>query len=225
MRALTASLATARAAAIILVLLALTACGGPDDEVDAPAEPDASSSGPLEVGPDFARFPAAQTQRFGDTLGTGDFKTLDWDALIPEAWQPERLLEGLSVDGVSLDDISDEDPRAETIMEKLTALWKEAPVIAALDGQRVKLPGFVVPLDYEGGEMREFLLVPYYGACIHVPPPPANQIVHVVLPEGETYRGGAFDALWISGTIEVERSSSDVAEAGYRLNALEIAPY
>jgi hypothetical protein len=61
-------------------------------------------------------------------------------------------------------------------------------------------------------EMCEFLLVPYWGACIHVPPPPANEIVHAVLPEGETYRGGAFDALWVSGVLKVERSSSDVAE-------------
>jgi uncharacterized protein len=83
----------------------------------------------------------------------------------------------------------------------------------------------VVPLDCEGGEMREVLLVPCYGACIHVSPPLANQIVHVVLPEGETYRGGAFDALWIAGVLEVERSSSDMAESGYRLEVLELAPY
>ena len=55
-----------------------------------------------------------------------------------------------------------------------------APVVKALDGQLVKLPGYIVPLDVtEEGRVTEFLLVPYYGACIHTPPPPANQIVVV----------------------------------------------
>ena len=74
-------------------------------------------------------------------------------------------------------------------------------------------------------DMREFLLVPYYGACIHVPPPPVNQIVHVTLAEGETYRGGVFDAVWVSGILRVERFSSEIADAGYRLEAFEFALY
>ena len=54
-----------------------------------------------------------------------------------------------------------------------------APVVEALDGVQVKLPGYIVPLDMsEEGRVTEFLLVPYFGACIHVPPPPSNQIVH-----------------------------------------------
>ncbi len=56
----------------------------------------------------------------------------------------------------------------------------DAPVVKELDGQQVKLPGYIVPLEVsEEGRTTEFLLVPYYGACIHVPPPPSNQIVHI----------------------------------------------
>ncbi len=56
----------------------------------------------------------------------------------------------------------------------------DAPVVKSLDGQQVKLPGYIVPLEVnEEGRTTEFLLVPYYGACIHVPPPPPNQIVHI----------------------------------------------
>jgi hypothetical protein len=160
-----------------------------------------------------------------DAAVLGEVTELNWDDLIPEAWHPEQLLEGLSVDGTNLDDIADEDPRAATIMDNIMALWKEAPVVTELDGQRVKLPGFVVPVTFDLNALSEFLLVPYYGACIHVPPPPANQIVHVVLPEGKTYRGGVFDPVWVAGVLRVERFSSALAEAGYRLEALALAPY
>jgi hypothetical protein len=152
-----------------------------------------------------------------------DFTPLDWDALIPPDWQPESLLEEFDLDAI--DEIDDDDPRAEVMMERLLELWAEAPVVEELDGQRVRLAGFVVPLDLEGGTMAEFLLVPYYGACIHVPPPPANQTIHVVAPPGREYVGSLFDPVWISGTLRVVSSSSDLAEAGYRIDLLQAAPY
>ena len=194
-------------AVIVSMALGLTACGEASDE--------------SAVGPAFAD---------GQNAGTGyrdagDFSELDWDALIPADWDPDRLLDGLSVDGVSLDDIPDEDPRAEVIMGRLMALWQQAPVVAALDGKPVKLAGFVVPVEFGLDAMREFLLVPYYGACIHVPPPPVNQIVHVTLAEDEAYRGGVFDAVWVSGILRVERFSSEIADAGYRLEAVGVTPY
>ena len=74
-------------------------------------------------------------------------------------------------------------------------------------------------------EIDQFLLVPYYGACIHVPPPPANQTVHVVTRDGKAYRGELFDAVWVTGTLRVEPLSSDLAEAGYRLENATVAPY
>ena len=49
----------------------------------------------------------------------------------------------------------------------------------SLEDKEVKLPGYVIPLEYYGREINTFLLVPYIGACIHVPPPPPNQIVYV----------------------------------------------
>ena len=60
----------------------------------------------------------------------------------------------------------------------------DAPVVKALDGQSVSLPGFVVPLEGDSELITEFLLVPYFGACIHVPPPPPNQLVHVTIKGG-----------------------------------------
>ena len=148
---------------------------------------------------------------------------IDWDRLIPVDWQPETLLEGFDLD--ALDGIDDEDPRAVELMDKLTQLWADAPVVQELDGLKVRLPGFVVPLEMDAKTMSEFLLVPYYGACIHVPPPPANQTIHVVAPEGREYVGELFDTVWVTGTLRVVRSSSDLAEAGYRIDVTEIEPY
>ncbi len=63
------------------------------------------------------------------------------------------------------------------------------PVVAALDGQRVQIGGYVVPLDFDATTVKEFLLVPFVGACIHVPPPPANQIVYVKAEKGFSLSG------------------------------------
>ena len=100
-----------------------------------------------------------------------------------------------------------------------------APVVKALDGQEVKLPGYIVPLDVtEEGRVTEFLLVPYFGACIHVPPPPSNQIVHVKSELG-VLMDALYQPFWIEGPLQVKASSSELAEAGYQMDASKIYPY
>jgi hypothetical protein len=100
-----------------------------------------------------------------------------------------------------------------------------APVVKALDGQDVKLPGYIVPLDVtEEGRVTEFLLVPYFGACIHVPPPPSNQIVHVKSELG-VLMDALYQPFWIEGPLQVKASSSELAEAGYQMDASKIYPY
>jgi len=100
-----------------------------------------------------------------------------------------------------------------------------APVVQALDGQRVKLPGYIVPLDMsEEGRVIEFLLVPYFGACIHVPPPPSNQIVHATSELGVRV-DELYQPFWIEGPLKVEHASSELAEAGYRMQAEKIYLY
>ncbi len=100
-----------------------------------------------------------------------------------------------------------------------------APVVKALHGQQVKLPGYIVPLNSsEEGRVTEFLLVPYYGACIHVPPPPPNQIVHVKTELG-VLMDNLYQPFWIEGPLQVESISSDLAEAGYQMEASKVYPY
>lgn len=100
-----------------------------------------------------------------------------------------------------------------------------APVVKALDGIQAKLPGYIVPLDMsEEGRVIEFLLVPYFGACIHVPPPPSNQIVHATSELGVKV-DELYQPFWIEGLLRVEHASSELAEAGYRIDAQKIYFY
>ncbi len=96
-----------------------------------------------------------------------------------------------------------------------------APVVAALDGKRVRIGGYVVSLDFDATKVKEFLLVPFVGACIHVPPPPANQIVYVKSADGFEVTG-MFDPVWVTGTLKATTSYTGLAEAGYSLTAEKV---
>lgn len=148
----------------------------------------------------------------------GGFKEIKWDALLPPDWKPMRALEGLN-----LGMLNDSDPRATEALERLREEWSKAPANETLNGSRIRIPGFLVPLEMRGSEVSEFLLVPYFGACIHVPPPPANQIIHVF--PAKPVKVQTMDAIWVSGQIETTRSNTMMGVAGYRMKAEAIAPY
>jgi hypothetical protein len=93
-----------------------------------------------------------------------------------------------------------------------------APVVEALDGKRVRIGGYVVSLDFDATKVKEFLLVPFVGACIHVPPPPANQIIYVKADKGFEV-SGMFEPVWVTGTLKVTTQFTGLAEAGYSLEA------
>lgn len=100
-----------------------------------------------------------------------------------------------------------------------------AGVVEDLNGTRVALPGFIVPLELAGqGRVTEFLLVPYYGACIHYPPPPPNQIVHVTLPKPVEI-GSIWVPVWVAGEIRTESRESDMGNASYTMLAEHMEDY
>lgn len=102
----------------------------------------------------------------------------------------------------------------------------------ALIGQDVEIPGFALPLSFDGLMVTEFLLVPYAGACIHTPPPPSNQIIHVIAPNGFEMRG-LFDPVVVSGKISSsgESMSIDLSDGnaefpvGYHMKTDSVAVY
>ncbi|WP_198087707.1 DUF3299 domain-containing protein [Variovorax sp. E3] len=137
---------------------------------------------------------------------------LKWEALIPKSWDPTKRYRN-----ISLEALRDNDPQAIQMLDEMRAVWDNAPVNVALDGKPAKLAGFVVPLDATQDGIREFLLVPYFGACIHTPPPPANQIVHVIAPS-PVKSLHAMDTVYVSGTLKAARYASvDMGVSGYEI--------
>ncbi|MGO1328861.1 MAG: DUF3299 domain-containing protein [Idiomarina loihiensis] len=134
---------------------------------------------------------------------------IGWKDLIPEGFTPPP------VKPQSYYDANPEEDRQTNL---------DAPVVEALDGKKVRIPGYVVQLEGDADNVTEFLLVPYFGACIHVPPPPPNQIIHVEYAEGVPYEN-TYDAVWIEGTIKVERKEGDLAVVGYQMEADSVEVY
>ncbi len=147
------------------------------------------------------------------------FSTVNWDALVPADWDPFKDFKG-----TDLAALSDADPRAQQMLKQLREIWDNAPTNPALVGQKVRIPGFVVPLEDSQDGLKEFLLVPYFGACIHSPPPPSNQIIHV-LPTSPVKNVKSMDAVWIHGVLTTERTDSYMGAAAYRIEAQEVLPY
>lgn len=146
-------------------------------------------------------------------------RTIGWEQLIPPGWDPYKDLKALNLDG-----LKDNDPKAEEALKKMRQMWDNAPINPVVLGQSVRLPGFMVPLEDLPEGSKEFLLVPYFGACVHSPPPPANQIVHVVLDK-PTKRFRLMDTLWVTGALSATKTDSHMGVASYRIDAKLVAPF
>ncbi|PWE16732.1 DUF3299 domain-containing protein [Marinicauda salina] len=98
-------------------------------------------------------------------------------------------------------------------------------VVEELDGERVRMPGFILPLDYaERGSAREFLFLPYHGACVHYPAPPPNQVVYLTSEEPIRF-DELWDPVWIEGVLTVSRTETDLAAAAYAMTPESVEPY
>lgn len=148
------------------------------------------------------------------------YKTMDWDALIPADWDPLAALRAADLDPRKIGEGSASELEAS---RKLREVWDAAPARGDLNGARIRLPGYVVPLEMSQGMIREFLLVPYFGACIHSPPPPANQIVMVRLDKPAALQ--TMDVIWVWGELSVQRSRTEWGLSGYSLAAKGTSPY
>lgn len=99
------------------------------------------------------------------------------------------------------------------------------PELEVFIGQEVKIPGFMVPLEDFAREVSEFLLVPYVGACIHMPPPPPNQLVYVKMKDDTRVRNPLWDPIWIYGTLELEETTNMYGSVSFKLSGTEAKPY
>ncbi len=141
---------------------------------------------------------------------SGEYKEVSWDDLMPKGWMPSAPQE--------LEFFEDEAFDNGALGSQLEALPKTevAPVVQSLDEQKLKLPGYIIPIKYNAGSVSEFLLVPYVGACIHTPPPPENQIVYVSLKKPMA-TNDMWAPVWVSGVMKVKLSMTELATAGYHM--------
>ena len=147
----------------------------------------------------------------------------DWLDLMPES-DRQALLD--------MPDISHDTPEADSAFyvpgglrstdKDMPAVMYSAQTVPALDGRTILLGGYPVPLDTnQQGRFVEFFLVPYPGACIHVPPPPPNQIVLVRYAKGVDLPD-IYAPLWIEGTLRGEVSSNELADSAYTIEARSV---
>lgn len=135
-----------------------------------------------------------------------------WLDLTPPGWNPYAKMNphlfGRMEDGT---------PEAAAAMQQIREALDNAPAVETLAGRAVRLPGYVVPLQSGREGLKEFLLVPYFGACIHTPPPPANQIVVVRLKSAaKSLR--SMDAIRVAGRLSLERQYTGMGAAAYRVD-------
>lgn len=157
--------------------------------------------------------------------GGSTVREITWDDLIEEAWVKEVQAE-MAVLG-RLGFLQDGTEAANKAMEKLRKKWDAAPIVTKYLNQPIRIPGYVVPLDASRDKRREFLLVPYFGACIHSPPPPANQII-LVQPEPNSkvsHMPESMETIWVEGVLLGVRSTTSQGVTGYSLRATSIRPY
>ena len=149
---------------------------------------------------------------FSAPLAAEEPKTLYWEELLPDG-ELERL-EQLYASQSSLGfGHNPNDPMAAGMSTQIGTF----NVVEELDGQLVRIPGFVLPFEYAAsGKISEFLLVPYFGACIHSPPPPPNQMVYVTA-EKPADLGQQWNAIWAIGILRTQKHLNELGDAAYTL--------
>ena len=159
-----------------------------------------------------------------------NFRTIDWDSLMPKEdlnalLNPPNYLDQIE-DGAFEDQISDQlqIDFDSAINDRYQQALVSTKIIEKLDGQLVRIPGFVVPVEFDEESITEFFLVPYFGACIHSPPPPPNQIIYVHAPNG-LQLNTLYDPFWISGTINTTLVQNYMATAAYSFEMKSFEAY
>ena len=149
----------------------------------------------------------------GKSRANEDVLDLDWSDMIPpDGDSVTQRLQGLGI----------------LPHDEMSTLRAEQPpssgVRTDFNGKIVRIPGYIVPLETSGSGVTEFILVPYVGACIHVPPPPANQLVFVTT-QTPYESSGLFEAVNVTGMFGTASISTQLADIGYALSADLIEPY
>ena len=175
----------------------------------------------------FATLSTEQLIALSDVAGLRARKARGVTLTPEEVAIEKKALTKLKQDGIDADGLL---AKRDAIAEKNRAA--ASAVNLAIDGKMIRIPGYVLPLEFSGTKVTEFLLVPWVGACIHTPPPEPNQIVYVKPDKAFDIRR-MFDAVWVTGriaavgskrSVEIVDGSADI-EVGYSLHSSLVEPY
>lgn len=205
------------------VALFLNACGKPDEtaqNIDKSTSPVVVTER-TSLNEEEKNFPQTIAEK---KLSNSAFKTIEWTDLIPKE-DLDALLNPPSYI-TDIEDGSVEDQISSQIQNAVAAAnddrYQQAlvstDVIPEMDGKAIRIPGFIVPLEFDDDQtITQFFLVPFFGACIHVPPPPPNQIIYINYPEGIKLNA-LYDPFWISGILKTLLIENELATAAYTIN-------
>lgn len=139
------------------------------------------------------------------------FREITWDDLIPQGVPYGEIIGDGQIDEENDIWLPQFDENASKVNTQL-------------DGETVKLPGYIIPFDVGSDGVTSFMLVPYVGACIHTPPPPPNQLVFVT-SKTPWPTESLWDAVWVSGRLSAKAMTTEIADVGYQLTAEKIEVY
>ncbi|MEM5515457.1 DUF3299 domain-containing protein [Henriciella sp. AS95] len=222
-------------------LLALAGCGGPQDDLPDPAIPEQTDTSDIDAAKDaiLIKAESGDGPQIGDKIPEPEASSDD--SSIAQAGADEKAkADAVAARGVTeigweeLMPEGEEERLAEMYQAQMAMLYSGSGVaegssadqaiqigtfntVKDMDGMKVRLPGYTVPFEYgKDANIREFLLVPYYGACLHAPPPPPNQTVFVKTDKEIKLRDLS-QAVWIEGTLRTQTQTSDLADAAYTI--------
>lgn len=168
----------------------------------------------------FSSFIATSTAAETET----SYQMIEWTELIPKEdldilLNPPEILSAI-VDGSEMDSLENQQTSEllQGAADKYFSALQSTKVIDAFDGKNVRMPGFIVPLDFTEEQLiTSFFLVPYFGACLHSPPPPPNQIVYARFPDGLQIE--TLDTpFWLEGKIKIEQNQNELGLAAYAMD-------
>lgn len=160
------------------------------------------------------------------------YQLIQWTDLMPEEdlqalLNPPEYLDEI-VDGSPEDQLNNQDARSigNAKDDKYQQALVSKRIRPEYDQRKVKIPGYIVPLSFDDNMViNEFFLVPFFGACLHVPPPPPNQMIYITYKKGLTLES-LYDPFFLEGTIVIkEHKTDEMGTAAYSLNVAKVYPY
>lgn len=165
------------------------------------------------------------------TEASDGYQEIEWIGLIPKddlnaLMNPPAYLSDIT-DGSDQDSVAAfnnkeaDDANTKRFQEALSS----TRVIDSYANKRIRIPGFIVPLESDASQrVTEFFIVPYFGACLHMPPPPPNQIIHTELPDGVELNS-LYDPFWFEGTLVIDMTENTLGTSAYRLKLDKVYPF